>query len=100
MGVQGPKARLPTEEEILAYVVDVEARIKDDPTSAREALRRLLLNGRLVMHPQPDGSWRGESAVYPLRLAGSVKKPRSGGPTGASGTSTDKVEIGSCAGRI
>jgi DNA invertase Pin-like site-specific DNA recombinase len=89
--------RLPTEEEILAYVVDVEARIQDDPTSAREALRRLLLDGKLIMHPQPDGSWRGESAVFPLRLAGRTTKPRSGGPNGASG---QEVEIGGCAGRI
>jgi len=92
--------RLPTEEEVLAYVVDVEARIKDDPASAREALRRLLLNGRLVMHPQPDGSWRGESAVFPMRLAGKTPKPQSGGPSGASGIATDKVEIGRCAGPI
>lgn len=89
--------RLPTEDEVMAYVVDVEARIKDDPTTAREALRRLLLNGKIIMHPQPDGSWRGESAVLPLRLAG-TRKPRSGGPTGASGIATNKVEIGSCAG--
>ena len=92
--------RLPTEDEVLAYVVDVEARIKDDPTTAREALRRLLLDGRLVMHPQPDGSWKGESAVFPLRLAGKTPKPRSASPTGASGIATDKVEIGRCAGRI
>jgi len=97
--------RLPTEDEILAYVVDVETRIKDDPTTAREALRRLLLDGKLVMHPQPDGSWRGESLILPLRLAGGrTRKPRNGGPSGASETSTtssgEEVEIGSCAGRI
>lgn len=50
------------------------------------------------MHPQPDGSRRGESAVLPLRLAGRTTKPRSGGPTGAS--TGHKVETGSCAGAI
>ena len=90
--------RMPTEDEIMAYVVDVETCIKDDPTSAREALRRLLLDGRLMMHPQADGSWRWESAVLPMNLGGSTPKPQAGGPTGASGT--DKVENGCCAGRI
>lgn len=48
---------------------------------AREALRRLLLNEKIIMHPQPDGSWRGKSAALPLRLGGRTTKPRSGGPT-------------------
>ena len=86
--------------KILAFVVDVEARITVDPTSAREALRRLLHDGRLVMHPQADGCRKGESVIFPLRLAGKTPKPQSGGPTGASGIATDKVEIGRCAGTM
>jgi ribosomal protein L37AE/L43A len=49
--------RMPTVDEIVALVVDVEARIKDDPSSAREALRQMLLEGALVMAPLPDGSY-------------------------------------------
>jgi hypothetical protein len=40
---------MPTVDEIVALVVDVEARIKDDPASGREALRQMLLDGALVM---------------------------------------------------
>ena len=60
-------------------------------------------DGKLVMHPQPDGSYLAASAVFPLKLTWKPKKPRGGGPSGASsGTSTasssEVVEIGSCAG--
>jgi hypothetical protein len=34
---------------------------------------------------QPDGSWRGESAVLPLRLAGRTTKPARAGRTGLRG---------------
>ena len=83
----------------MAYVADVEARLKEDPMTAREALRRVLLNGKIVMHPQPDGSWQAESALIYGRLAGSRKrKPRNGGPSGASGSHI--VKIDGCAGPI
>ncbi len=94
--------RIPTVEEITAYVLDIEARLRDDPTTAREALRRVLLDGKIVLHPQPDGTWRAESMLVVGVLAGSKRKPRSGGPSGASETSptssSEVVEIGCCAG--
>jgi hypothetical protein len=97
--------RLPTVDEIAAYVLDVEARLKDDPTTAREALRRVLIDGKIVLHPQPDGTWLAESLLIVGRLAGSrTRKPRNGGPSGASEnsatSSTEVVEIGSCAGPL
>lgn len=98
---EGVAPRMPTVDEILEHVLDVEARIKDDPITAREALRWLLLDGKLVMHPQPDGSYLAASAVFPLALTWKPKTPRGGGPSGASsGTSSTEqvVEIGSCAG--
>ena len=75
----------------------LERRIEFDPTTAREQLRRVLLDGRFTVTPQPDGSWQAVSALLVGRLAGS-RKPRSGGPGGASGG--EVVENGSCAGRI
>jgi hypothetical protein len=33
----------------MQLVVDIEARIADDPTAAREAIRRLLSNERINM---------------------------------------------------
>jgi transposase len=35
-------------------VLDVEARVDEDPVGAREILRELLLDGHIVMHPQDD----------------------------------------------
>ncbi len=76
----------------------MEARIKDDPTSAREALRQALDHGRLYMEPVADGTYRANSVLFPLRLFWRMrmKKPRSGEPAGAPGT----VGNVSCAGRI
>lgn len=93
---------LPTVAEIMTYVVDVEARIKDDPTTAREALRQVLINGKITLTPQADGSWQAMSMLIVGRLAWKTRKPRSGGPSGASSmtSTTEVVEIGSCAGRI
>jgi SMC interacting uncharacterized protein involved in chromosome segregation len=61
-------ARVPTVEEIAGLVVDVEERIKEDPTSAREALRHSLDFGRLRMEPNADGSYQANSVLFPLRL--------------------------------
>ena len=87
---------MPTVDEIVALVVDVEARIKDDPASGREALRQMLLDGALVMAPLPDGSYQARSVIFPIRLP-SARKPRK---CETSEASTDVVEIGSCAGWI
>jgi hypothetical protein len=85
---------MPTVDEIVALVVDVEARIKDDPASGREALRQMLLDGALVMAPLPDGSYQARSVIFPIRLP-SARKPRKGEPSGAS---SEGVGIDGCAG--
>lgn len=55
--------KLPTIEEFSSMVLDVETRIKADPTAAREAIRKMLEDGRLMMEPLPDGSYgRGGSS--------------------------------------
>ena len=61
----------------------LQRQVKDDPTSAREALRRALQDGKLVMHPQPDGSYVADSMILPLRLGPRTRKPRPGSPSGA-----------------
>ncbi|PKL56034.1 MAG: hypothetical protein CVV35_06710 [Methanomicrobiales archaeon HGW-Methanomicrobiales-6] len=83
-------------DEILERVLDVEARITDDPTTAREAIRRMLLDGKIVMHPEADGSYRAESVIFPLRLPKS-RKPRN---QKVSEASRDVVGNDGCAGRI
>jgi hypothetical protein len=99
-----PKAvpRVPTVEEIQRFVIDVEARLRGDPTAAREALRQVLGDGKIVLHPQPDGTYRAQSMLVLGKLAAKTPKPRSGEPSGASGTATtgEVVGIGSCAGQI
>ncbi len=65
---------VPTVDEIMAYVVDVEVRLQDDPTTAREALRAVLVDGRITPTPQPDGSWKADSALIFGRLPGRVRK--------------------------
>lgn len=98
LATRSSEPRLPTVDEIMTYVMDVEARIKDDPTTAREALRQVLVNGKIVVTPEGDGACRAESMLIVGRLTWKTRKPRSGGPSGASGSHV--VEIGSCAGRI
>ncbi len=91
-----PPERLPTVDEILALVLDVEARVAEDPVAAREILRELLLDGHIVMHPQEDGSYLGNSVVFPMRLRWKTRKPR---PASAA-RALQVVEGSSCAGRI
>ena len=91
-----PPERLPTVDEILALVLDVEARVDEDPVAAREILRELLLDGHIVMHPQDDGTYLGNSVVFPMRLRWKTRKPR---PVSAA-RAFEVVEGGSCAGRI
>ena len=58
----------------------IEARAKEDPVAAREALRRMLDNGRIEMHPQPDGSYRAESVIFPLILAWKIRRRKARKP--------------------
>jgi hypothetical protein len=91
-----PEERVPTVDEILPLVLDVEARVGDDPVGARELLRELLLDGKIAMHPQEDGTYRGSSVVFPMHLRWKTRKPRSA----SAARAFDVVEDGGCAGRI
>ena len=86
MPVSETSRAFPTVEEIAGLVVDVEERIEEDPTSAREALRHSLDFGRLRKEPNADGSYQAKTVLFPLRLYWRMrmKKPRAGEPGGAS----------------
>jgi len=44
---------------VLARVLDVEARLRDNPTEARESLRRLFKDGRIALDRRRTAStWR------------------------------------------
>lgn len=91
-------SRLPTAEQIIKGALDIEARLRSDPVAARRALGAVLLDGRITMEPQADGSYRGWSILTPLRLA-RTRKPRDRGAAEASSNGTDgSVSNVSCAG--
>ena len=60
--------RLPSRDEVLRAVVDLEARVAEDPVAAREALRRMLGADGIRLHPQPDGTYRAEARFYVFEL--------------------------------
>jgi hypothetical protein len=96
-----PDSRAPTVEEILGLSQDVKARIKDDPIAGRELLRYMLLDGKVTLTPNEDGSYTAASMLIWARVAWKTRKPRGGsGPSGASGDSHEVVGNDGCAGRI
>lgn len=77
----GAPIRLPTPDEILQEVFDIETALREDPVAGREMLRRLLKDGIIVLTPGPDGVYTARSAVLPMMLlrnekAGSGKAPK------------------------
>ncbi len=92
-----PEHRPPTVDEIVSLAQDVRARFKEDPLAARELLRHLLLDGKVTLTPNEDGSYTAASMLIWERLAWKTRKPRGGsGPAGAS----EVVGNDGCAGRI
>ncbi|MDP9149243.1 MAG: hypothetical protein M3O36_04775 [Myxococcota bacterium] len=57
---------LPTAEQIIKGALDIEARLRSDPVAARRALGAVLLDGRITMEPQPDGSYRAGPSSRPF----------------------------------
>lgn len=85
---------IPTPEEVRAVVFDLKKLLGTDPVRAREALRRFLKNGTIVLDPQEDNTYLAKGELLPLMVIPARKaKPRSS-PTGAA------VYIDGCAGRI
>ncbi|MBI2395166.1 MAG: recombinase family protein [Deltaproteobacteria bacterium] len=58
---------LPTPDQLLSKRVELEQIVATDPTRGREELRRLFEGGRLLLHPQADGSYVAETKLFLLR---------------------------------
>ena len=81
---QRPETRPPTVAELVSLAQDVRARVEEDPIAARELLRHMLLDGKVTMTPNEDGSYTAASMVIWARIAWKTRKPRAtSGPSGA-----------------
>lgn len=67
--------RVPTIDDLSEIVLAVEARFKDDPTAAREALRTMLADGRPVMNPSPTGPTVPGASLLHRLAASAPEKP-------------------------
>lgn len=88
--------QLPSPAEIEERVLSLHRMAEVAPVEAREVLGRLFGDGKIVMIPQPDGTYLAKSEILPLVLIGGAKaqNPRSGEPGGGL------VYFSGCAGRI
>lgn len=57
---------LPTTEELLADVFDVEAAFRTNPTNGRALLSRYFKDGRIALEPQPEGYYLARTQLLPL----------------------------------
>lgn len=78
-----------------ALATDLEARLTEDPELGREALRRWLHEGRIVVDQGPDGpTAQGELLPLMVLVDGSERAARKSGGGGGGGTaSARKLEI-------
>lgn len=84
---------LPSPAEVLQRAMVLERVLDGNPLAAREHLRRLFVDGRIVLEPQPEGYYVARAGLFPL-LALQTTNP----PAGAEGSSRG-TPVG-CAGRI
>jgi DNA invertase Pin-like site-specific DNA recombinase len=67
--------KLPTPDALLDRARDLERVLAADPLRAREALREVFADGKIVVHPQSDGSYVAEATFLPLAaVAGTTPK--------------------------
>jgi hypothetical protein len=68
--------RLPSPGELERMVYELESRNRQDVLVARELLRRILKNGRIVLEPQANRVYLSPTDVLPLLLLSEgVEKP-------------------------
>ena len=60
---------LPSPESIMVAATDLATNCKKDPVRARERLRGVLRDGRIVLDPQPDGTFIARFHLLPLAFA-------------------------------
>ena len=68
--------RLPSIDEVEAQVLQLDARLKQDPESAREQLRRWLKDGSIKLGPREDGAIVAEGTLLPLMVIGIDQTPK------------------------
>lgn len=57
---------LPSPERVLAQCASLHALVGSEPLRAREALRKLFDGERLLVIPQPDGTYQARGRIFPL----------------------------------
>jgi DNA invertase Pin-like site-specific DNA recombinase len=74
--------RLPSPAEVLRRVVNLENRIRADPTAGRELMRRLLKDGQIVLKPGADGVYSAAGELLPVVLFLETRPPGEGSSPG------------------
>jgi hypothetical protein len=59
---------LPSPDDMLQTVFDLERRLMADPAKGRERLRTIFRDGRIDLVPQPDGFYVARSQILPMVL--------------------------------
>ena len=77
---------LPTPNAVLAKALELDEILKGAPLRAREALRRIFVDGRVTMTPQPDGSYLVTGTFLPLVAVAETAKPPGRNPEALSFT--------------
>jgi hypothetical protein len=94
-GAASAPIHLPTPAEVEERILDLHRLCDACPIEAREVLGRVF-NGRIVLHPQADGTYLAKTEILPLVFVGTsqARNPRSGEP------GEGFVYFDGCAGRI
>lgn len=66
--------RLPTPDEVMARVLDIEARMDQDPIAAREEVRRYFDGGRIQLEVNAHDQYVARWALLPLVLLADTYK--------------------------
>ena len=83
---------LPSPEQVLARAKNLDRVYSADPMVIREKLRRVFKDGRILPHPQPDGTYVAEGTMLPMIALAEMTKP----PTEKPGV--PRCPASSCAG--
>lgn len=79
--------RLPTPDEVMGRVLDIEALMDHDPIAAREELRRYFDGGKIRLEVNADGQYVARWALLPLVLLADTYKNAPGVSGGGASSS-------------
>ncbi|MFZ5893256.1 MAG: recombinase family protein [Myxococcota bacterium] len=88
--------RLPSPDDLMGIVFDLEKRLLSDTARGREELRRIFRDGRITLIPQPGGFYVARSEILPLVLLTQSPSPEPSSEDSSGG----RCPASSCAGRI